>query len=42
MELDSNHRYLLYCDRGVMSGLHAQQLLGDGYDNVAVYRPTSS
>ena len=42
MELDSNHRYLLYCDRGVMSGLHAQQLLGDGYENVAVYRPTSS
>ncbi len=30
--------YLLYCDRGVMSQLHAQQLQADGYTNVKVYR----
>lgn len=31
-------RYLLYCDKGVMSRLHAAHLLEEGY-NVAVYRP---
>ncbi|GAA3929510.1 tRNA uracil 4-sulfurtransferase ThiI [Litoribacillus peritrichatus] len=30
--------YLLYCDRGVMSQLHAQQLQADGYTNVKVYK----
>lgn len=38
-ELDQDRRYLLYCDRGVMSGLHAQHLMTEGYSNVAVYRP---
>ena len=38
-ELDSNRQYLLYCDRGVMSRLHAHHLLSEGHANVRVYRP---
>jgi len=39
-ELDGTRQYLLYCDRGVMSRLHAHHLLSEGYANVRVYRPT--
>jgi thiamine biosynthesis protein ThiI len=38
-ELDQNTSYMLYCDRGLMSRLHASHLLEDGYSNVSVYRP---
>lgn len=31
--------YLLYCERGIMSRLHAELLLESGYENVGVYRP---
>jgi tRNA uracil 4-sulfurtransferase len=31
--------YLLYCDKGVMSQLHASHLVEQGYRNVGVYRP---
>lgn len=31
-------KFMLYCDKGVMSRLHASHLVEDGYD-VAVYRP---
>ena len=37
--LDASKQYLLYCDRGVMSKLHAVHLRGEGFDNVKVYRP---
>ena len=37
--LDSDVQYLLYCDQGVMSKLHASHLRAEGYDNVNVYRP---
>ncbi|MFT0211760.1 tRNA uracil 4-sulfurtransferase ThiI [Pseudomonas sp. F1_0610] len=37
--LESNRQYLLYCDKGVMSRLHAHHLLHEGFDNVRVYRP---
>ncbi len=37
--LDGDRQYLLYCDKGVMSMLHALHLLDEGYANVAVYRP---
>lgn len=37
-ELDSNRQYLLYCDKGVMSRLHAHHLLSGGHTNVRVYR----
>lgn len=40
-ELPKDKRYLLYCDKGVMSRLHAAHLVEDGFD-VAVYRPNSS
>ena len=38
-ELDTATRYLLYCDKGVMSRLHAAHLMEQGYGNVGVYRP---
>jgi thiamine biosynthesis protein ThiI len=31
--------YLLYCDKGVMSQLHAAHLKDEGYANVGVFRP---
>ncbi len=34
-----NKNYLLYCERGIMSRLHAELLLEAGYKNVGVYRP---
>ncbi|TVZ37294.1 thiamine biosynthesis protein ThiI [Alteromonadaceae bacterium 2753L.S.0a.02] len=37
--LDAQHRYLLYCDKGVMSNLHAAHLKDAGVRNIAVYRP---
>lgn len=38
-ELDPARRYMLYCDEGVMSRLHAAHLMREGYGNVCVYRP---
>lgn len=38
-QLDANRQYLLYCDKGVMSRLHAHHLLSEGHANVRVYRP---
>ena len=38
-ELDPARQYLLYCDRGVMSRLHAELLHDKGYANIGVYRP---
>lgn len=38
-ELASDTSYLLYCDKGVMSQLHAAHLRDSGFTNVAVYRP---
>ena len=38
-ELDKSKSYLLYCDKGVMSKLHASHLVEQGYTNVKVYRP---
>ncbi len=40
-EFDPNRQYLLYCDQGIMSRLHADHLLHEGYANVRVYRPDS-
>ena len=40
-EFDPNRQYLLYCDQGIMSKLHAHHLLHEGYANVRVYRPDS-
>ena len=40
-DFDPNRQYLLYCDQGTMSKLHAHHLLHEGYANVRVYRPDS-
>ncbi|MGK0499366.1 MAG: thiamine biosynthesis protein ThiI [Oceanicoccus sp.] len=39
VELDKSKTYLLYCDKGVMSKLHASYLVEKGHGNVKVYRP---
>lgn len=33
--------YLLYCDKGVMSQLHAQYLIDAGFESIKVYRPVN-
>jgi thiamine biosynthesis protein ThiI len=38
-ELDQSRTYMLYCDKGVMSRLHASHLVDQGFANVKVYRP---
>ncbi|ADZ92738.1 tRNA uracil 4-sulfurtransferase ThiI [Marinomonas mediterranea] len=38
-EVDKSKTHLLYCGKGVMSRIHASQLLGRGYENVGVYLP---
>jgi thiamine biosynthesis protein ThiI len=35
-DLDKNKYYLLYCGKGMMSRLHAANLMGEGFANVAV------
>ena len=37
-EFNKKNKYLLYCEKGVMSKLHASHMQEDGY-NVGVYRP---
>lgn len=37
--LASGKEYLLYCEKGVMSQMHAQQLQDNGYQNIKVFRP---
>lgn len=38
-QLEADVQYLLYCDKGVMSRLHAAHLKDSGFVNVGVYRP---
>jgi thiamine biosynthesis protein ThiI len=38
-KLDKSTEYLLYCQKGVMSTLHAAHLKDDGFVNAGVYRP---
>ncbi len=37
-EMDASKRYLLYCEKGTMSQLHASHLKGEGFNNVLVYK----
>ena len=39
--LDQSKRYLLYCERGLMSRMQAQVLLERGFENVAVFKPST-
>ena len=38
-EFSAEREYLLYCDKGVMSQMQAQQLQERGFSNIKVYRP---
>jgi thiamine biosynthesis protein ThiI len=38
-EFEKDKIYLLYCDKGVMSRLHAAHLVEQGFRNIKVYRP---
>ncbi|MCK0105817.1 tRNA uracil 4-sulfurtransferase ThiI [Marinobacter sp. S0848L] len=38
-DLPADGQYLLYCDRGTMSRMHAGHLKADGHGNVKVYTP---
>ncbi len=38
-DLSEDTLYLLYCDRGIVSRIHAAQLRSRGHTNVKVYRP---
>ncbi len=40
-ELDAAKTYLLYCDKGMMSKLHAAHLIEQGHRNIKIYRPAS-
>jgi len=37
--LPAGRQYLLYCDRGTMSRMHAGHLKAEGLNNVKVYAP---
>lgn len=39
--LDASRYYILYCEHGMMSRLHASHLKDAGHENVGVYRPES-
>lgn len=38
LKLDTGNHYLLYCEKGVMSQVHAMHLRDEGHDNVSVYQ----
>lgn len=38
-KLDQSKNYLLFCQKGVMSQLHALYLIDQGFENIKVYRP---
>jgi thiamine biosynthesis protein ThiI len=38
-EFSEENEYLLYCEKGVMSQMHAHQMQERGFSNVKVYRP---
>lgn len=39
--LEKNKNYLLFCEHGVISKLHAAHLMAEGFKNVGVYAPAS-
>tara|TARA_B110000879_G_scaffold96074_1_gene131159 strand:- start:5351 stop:5635 length:285 start_codon:yes stop_codon:yes gene_type:complete len=40
-QLDKQQSYLLYCDKGIMSRLHADALSKQGFISIGVFTPTS-
>ncbi len=41
-DLEKEKHYLLYCEKGVMSQLHAMHLRDEGHENVGVYSPAKT
>jgi len=41
-DLDKGKHYALYCDKGVMSRLHAAHLRDQGWQNISVFRPETT
>jgi len=41
-QLDQQRSWLLYCEKGVMSQIHAQYLREEGFRNIKVYRPAKN
>ena len=41
-QLDKQQSYLLYCDKGIMSRLHADTLSKQGFIKVGVFTPHSN
>lgn len=41
-KLDKNQSYLLYCDKGIMSRLHADALSKQGFKKVGVFTPKAT
>jgi thiamine biosynthesis protein ThiI len=39
VDFDQSRNYLLYCEKGIMSQLHALHIKDQGFENVGVYRP---
>lgn len=39
-DFKSEKNYLLYCDKGTMSQMHAQQLKQQGFENIKVFKPS--
>ncbi len=40
-DFKNERNYLLYCDKGTMSQMHAQQLKQQGFENIKVFKPTA-
>ena len=40
-DLNQEKNYLLYCEKGVMSQLHAMYLRNQGHENVKVFHPST-
>ena len=38
-DFDQSRNYLLYCEKGIMSQLHALHIKDQGFENVGIYRP---
>jgi thiamine biosynthesis protein ThiI len=40
-QLEAGRQYYLYCEKGIMSQLHASHLVDDGHTNIGVFRPAA-
>jgi len=40
-ELDKQQSYLLYCEKGIMSRIHADTMVKNGFKKIGVFAPDS-